>query len=71
MSRLTFKPHDRSYWDDKLIIPHPSETPDGYQFLFTQSLENFRISLNEDMSRESKVSYTEVDIYARVVNADI
>jgi len=37
MGRLTFRPLDISYWDDKLILKHPSETPSGYKFLFTHS----------------------------------
>jgi len=37
MGRLTLRPNDPSYWLDKLIMPHPSTTPDGYRFLFTHS----------------------------------
>jgi hypothetical protein len=45
MSRLTIRPLDISYWDDKIVLPSPSDAPAGYRFLFTHSEPDARTIL--------------------------
>lgn len=56
MGYLTFKPFDSSFWDDKKVLRHPSDTPSGFRFLFTQRVNTGRIITD---SKESVPSSSE------------
>lgn len=47
MGKITMLPIESSYWDDKKLLPHPSDTPPGHRFLFTHSEPNGRIITGE------------------------
>jgi hypothetical protein len=55
MSRLTARPYKNSdFFSNKLILKHPSVTPDGYRFLFTQSDPKY--TFNQDYKNENTVT---------------